>query len=307
MKNVCVLLFSSSLTSALVQAPRRLGMRDYKRWARAEEEEVGKEMVVEVKKLPRSTSRYVDSLSKFELFKRLQSEKRQSHDDVVIRSSFDGTRYAIPQAERYKGRDWGSILVATPASGVLRRIRHPLSFMVVWALCVATVKWLFGFPSGQSAGQIHGLLGNALGLLLVFRTNAAYQRFWEGRTVWEDLLGVSRSLARMCMLYRKELGRERVKRLANLICAFSFVFSEHLGAVVQENYSHLLSREDLLLLNRVGNRPLSLINTMASEIRTIPDKNEDGTITFSSRERLTMLGHLEKMTKVNLHAKRCPS
>ncbi len=49
--------------------------------------------------------------------------------------------------------------------------------------------------------QPHTLLGSALGLLLVFRTNAAYQRFQEGRKLWEQVLNVSRDIARMTSLY----------------------------------------------------------------------------------------------------------
>ncbi|NER81664.1 MAG: hypothetical protein F6K42_19290, partial [Leptolyngbya sp. SIO1D8] len=35
-----------------------------------------------------------------------------------------------------------------------------------------------------------------LGLLLVFRTNTAYERFWEGRKQWGTLVNTSRNLAR---------------------------------------------------------------------------------------------------------------
>ena len=36
-----------------------------------------------------------------------------------------------------------------------------------------------------------------LGLLLVFRTNTAYERFWEGRILWGNLVNAIRNLARM--------------------------------------------------------------------------------------------------------------
>jgi ion channel-forming bestrophin family protein len=36
-----------------------------------------------------------------------------------------------------------------------------------------------------------------LGLLLVFRTNTAYDRFWEGRKLWGTISGTSRSIARV--------------------------------------------------------------------------------------------------------------
>jgi putative membrane protein len=42
---------------------------------------------------------------------------------------------------------------------------------------------------------MHGLLGFALSLLLVFRTNTAYDRWWEGRKLWGALVNNSRNLA----------------------------------------------------------------------------------------------------------------
>jgi putative membrane protein len=43
---------------------------------------------------------------------------------------------------------------------------------------------------------VHTLIGVALGLLLVFRTNASYERFWEGRRMWGGVVNESRNLAR---------------------------------------------------------------------------------------------------------------
>ena len=38
------------------------------------------------------------------------------------------------------------------------------------------------------------VLGTVMGLLLVFRTNSAYDRFWEGRKIWGALVNRTRSL-----------------------------------------------------------------------------------------------------------------
>ncbi len=43
---------------------------------------------------------------------------------------------------------------------------------------------------------IHTLVGLALGLLLVFRTNASYDRFWEGRKLWGGIVNETRNLTR---------------------------------------------------------------------------------------------------------------
>ena len=43
-----------------------------------------------------------------------------------------------------------------------------------------------------------------LGLLLVFRTNTAYERFWEGRKLWGELVNTSRNLARQIWVAVRE-------------------------------------------------------------------------------------------------------
>lgn len=42
---------------------------------------------------------------------------------------------------------------------------------------------------------LHSLLGFAISMLLVFRTNTAYERWWEGRKLWGSLVNNSRNLA----------------------------------------------------------------------------------------------------------------
>jgi putative membrane protein len=47
-----------------------------------------------------------------------------------------------------------------------------------------------------STDKVHALIGTPLSLLLVFRTNASYDRFWEARKLWGAIVNESRNLAR---------------------------------------------------------------------------------------------------------------
>merc|ERR1712031_49454 len=87
------------------------------------------------------------------------------------------------------------------------------------------------------------------------------------------------------------------KRVSKLIIVFSSLLAEHLGVTPKDDYSDLISREDLRQLNRVGNRPLHVTNLIGYEIRTIPDQTEGGQILFSSRERLKMLQYVDEMSQ----------
>jgi putative membrane protein len=81
---------------------------------------------------------------------------------------------------------------------------------------------------------VHSLLGIVLGLFLVFRTNSAYDRWWEGRKLWGGIVNSTRNLAfKLNACLDKELVEDRVF-FAKMIPNFVFAVKEHLrGAMPQ--------------------------------------------------------------------------
>jgi predicted membrane chloride channel (bestrophin family) len=69
----------------------------------------------------------------------------------------------------------------------------------------------------------HSLMMSALGLLLVFRTNSAYQRFAEGRKIWEGIVNTARDFSRMLMLYDTQVGVAKRRRIQRLLVAFPYL------------------------------------------------------------------------------------
>jgi putative membrane protein len=72
----------------------------------------------------------------------------------------------------------------------------------------------------STSPALHSLAGVALGMLLVFRTNASYDRFWEGRKLWGGLVNETRNLIRAS---RVHFGKEAPALLAELTrwtCAY---------------------------------------------------------------------------------------
>jgi putative membrane protein len=69
----------------------------------------------------------------------------------------------------------------------------------------------------------HTLIGVALGLLIVFRNNCSYDRYWEGRKLWGGIVNASRNLLRGAAVY---IGDAR--ELANLVAAYSLALKQHL-------------------------------------------------------------------------------
>ncbi len=94
---------------------------------------------------------------------------------------------------------------------LVREISGRVLLCSFWAIGVVYFH-LYIMPVGIPS-IIHTLVGVALGLLLVFRTNASYDRFWEGRKLWGGIVNETRNLTRSSEAFlqghpkiRKELG-----------------------------------------------------------------------------------------------------
>lgn len=135
----------------------------------------------------------------------------------------------LPRSNRYASRDWFHSAITLPNSAILRDIRNPVIAITSWASFLSILHRKLVKVNPLAAEHMyfptapHSLMMSALGLLLVFRTNSAYQRFTEGRTIWEQIINSSRDLFRLMMLYEKEIGVEKRRRVQTLCAAFPYL------------------------------------------------------------------------------------
>lgn len=103
----------------------------------------------------------------------------------------------------YDPDDWYSHLCDIRGS-MIREIFARVATCVVWSCLVVVVHKFIEHHHGISLAipeTAHSLVGVALGLLLVFRTNASYDRFWEGRKQWGSIVNECRNLARAASMH----------------------------------------------------------------------------------------------------------
>ena len=96
----------------------------------------------------------------------------------------------------YDPKNWIRILGEVPRSRVFRTLALDVLAAGAYAALIVWIETdVIGHlvPLGPSFLSILGII---LGLLLVFRTNTAYDRWWEGRRLWGQLVNVSRGFSR---------------------------------------------------------------------------------------------------------------
>ena len=82
--------------------------------------------------------------------------------------------------------------------------------------------------------DVFALVGFVLSLLLVFRTNTAYDRWWEGRKKWGELVNNSRNLA--IKVGSMTVNKEDEMFFSRMIPNYAFAMKEHLreGVINEE-------------------------------------------------------------------------
>ena len=96
--------------------------------------------------------------------------------------------------DEYNPHDWWGNLLEVRGS-LLREIFGRVLVSGVWALGVVFIDHHYT-PLAINA-TAHLAVGSFLGLMLAFRTNACYDRFWEGRRMWGAINNECRNLSRL--------------------------------------------------------------------------------------------------------------
>lgn len=99
----------------------------------------------------------------------------------------------------YNPKEWFTFIFRIHKADTVRKLFPMFVALSVYSAIIAWLElsvWQLSANSEiKNISLMHGLLGFVISLLLVFRTNTAYDRWWEGRRQWGSLVNSSRNLA----------------------------------------------------------------------------------------------------------------
>lgn len=144
--------------------------------------------------------------------------------------------------------------------------------------------------------------GAVLGLLLVFRTNAGYDRWWEARKLWGGVVNQSRNLLIMTASYGTGNAAWQ-QEISKWIVAFSFTLKESLR--LQKNFddlTDLLNPNEIAQLQQAQHAPVFAANKIASLLELARFKQQLNHWTFAEFEKqrillIESLGGCERILK----------
>ena len=132
----------------------------------------------------------------------------------------------------YNPKDWFRFIFNLHKADTVRKL-FPLMILVgIYSWFIAFLEMDYFRLSEQShlknLSLLHNLLGFAISMLLVFRTNTAYDRWWEGRKLWGSLVNNSRNLAIKLNSILPADDENNRKFFIQSITKFAFELQNHL-------------------------------------------------------------------------------
>lgn len=117
----------------------------------------------------------------------------------------------------YDGRNWLDIVTRVRGSVLPRLLPRALFGGALGGVAA----WAWEHHELRIAPIAHTMIGVALGLLLVFRTNASYDRYWEGRRLLGNIVIRTRDLVRQAAGWAPGEAHETARRrIRDLSCAY---------------------------------------------------------------------------------------
>jgi putative membrane protein len=171
----------------------------------------------------------------------------------------------------YDPHNWSSHLFDIRGS-MVREIFGRVASCVLWsAVVVIADQYIPSVELGVPA-VVHSLLGTAIGLLLVFRTNASYDRFWEGRRMWGNIINETRNLGRCAAVHLRSVP-DLQRSVVESTVAFAYAAKRRLrdepGLGEAERF---FQPDELAALCADAHLPTAIARRISEALRTARDR-----------------------------------
>ncbi len=122
-------------------------------------------------------------------------------------------------------------LFFTLRGSIIPKIYPQILLITLLSAVITSIQHWFPVSFSSYSTAPFTLLGVALSLFLGFRNNASYQRWWEARGLWGQLVFDARSLTRQLLSFideETEAGRDMQRRMIYLSIAFTHALRHRL-------------------------------------------------------------------------------
>jgi ion channel-forming bestrophin family protein len=172
----------------------------------------------------------------------------------------------------YNPKEWWRLIFAFHKSESFRLMTPGLIAVAIYTGIVAYLENDLFHASFKNTTAIHSLVGFVLSLLLVFRTNTAYERWWDGRKLWGSLTNDTRAFAIKINAFLTDKSEKKV--FETLLVNFTLALKNHLrgdNKLDEFKYYGKYSKQDY---DKIQHLPNKVIGDIFLEVGNLYKNNK---------------------------------
>ncbi len=191
---------------------------------------------------------------------------------------------------RYNPKTWNLLLLFK--GSIIRRLWVGMLLLTILTVVLCLLQIKYAIINIKMSSALPGYMGAALGLLLVFRNNTAYDKWWEARKILGSLVNVSRSMA-ITLTNILPADNQEKSDLVRLIQGFCFALKEHLRAGVILEELKMLNPADYEKISLAVNKPNAITNLMMGKISLL---HHNGNL--NDMQQFHLIGQVTEMVDI---------
>ena len=160
-----------------------------------------------------------------------------------------------------------------PLKYVFGKIKYEVLLIALYTLVIVTLHDRFNLKNMIIPLSVPMIMGTVISLLLAFRSNQAYDRWWEARNIWGAIVNDSRSLSRQILAfidttYESEEVEKFRERMVRRQIAWCYALSQALrGLDAKEGLEKYISKREIAFVSKYANVPMALLELHARDLK----------------------------------------
>jgi putative membrane protein len=161
---------------------------------------------------------------------------------------------------------------------IFGKIKKELFFITIYAIVIAVLYEMEHITRISIPISIPTILGTVISLLLGFRSNQAYDRWWEARQVWGSIVNDSRTFARQIISFTGNLYEdESIYKFRQTVIKRQIAWCFGLELLLRKKQplkglERWVSKKEMEAISHYNNVPLGLLDQHARDIKIALDK-----------------------------------
>lgn len=162
-----------------------------------------------------------------------------------------------------------------PFSYILMKVKEELLLVTLIGVVVHYTTTIFKDVIPQMPIAIPAFLGTAISVILSFKLNQSYDRWWEARKIWGSIVNDSRNFVLQLQTFVKPGNESTIRKMVFRQIAWCFALGRSLRELEPlDNLQSYLDSDEVERIKSHRNKPLAILQLNSADLAALKQKEQ---------------------------------